>query len=613
MSILLKSFSFTHRTMALTASLMLIASLMGQNAYAQGDEHKTPLSDQAFVIEVDGKPLKLYNLTVTSNSARADADEISRVIADPNTRVATANLYLYDQPHLTDHNRYRLPSQRSTAARINGRVITLDDAQDFTYLAGAPWGGRFQLATDSEVLDVSFSILDWKGSHMVQYSDAFIKQAEDEGRDLDSNAHILADSVGAQIDSTFKLVLQGFAAQLTPDQVNQLLRDSRVKSVRDMSRRPTLAGNDVYQYGDGSDVFRLLDHSDQRGNATDNIFRHQWWGSDQNNDEPHYHAFIIDTGMSRGGDEFKYIGSLDGLDGWYSRIKYGFDATGENDPSNTCDVHGEPVANILAGNTLGVAKRAWIHPVKVAYDAIIYINYDPAAIENVGFMECRIHKAVKVAQAIEWIAQYIVDHNVKNSVVNISFGWQTDLDLEDYISTGDDEYYADDDTISTIEDAIRGSVAATDLSYIVSAGNKSRDACLQTPARMPEVITVGAINASNYTMPYSNRGPCVDIWAVGNTEGNAYSGTSFAAPLVAGAVLAANSWSISRWFWLEPLSSVDKVMAAATRVYVYDNVTSTPTPTPVPVLYIRKEPWSGTWNNYIPGEHNEVYGQGEQN
>jgi hypothetical protein len=80
--------------------------------------------------------------------------------------------------------------------------------------------------------------------------------------------------------------------------------------------------------------------------------------------------------------------------------------------------------------------------------------------------------------------------------------------------------------------------------FSVSAANSYDDACNYSPASAPEAMTVGATDAADVEADFSNRGPCVDIWAPGvyvrsaagwdDTASIELSGTSMAAPHVTG-------------------------------------------------------------------------------
>jgi serine protease len=94
-----------------------------------------------------------------------------------------------------------------------------------------------------------------------------------------------------------------------------------------------------------------------------------------------------------------------------------------------------------------------------------------------------------------------------------------------------------------LDNAVRASVAAG-VTYVVAAGNFAADACNYSPARVTEVITVGASTAQDNRAPSSNHGHCVDIYAPGtsivstfnrnDSDSVSMSGTSMAAPHVAG-------------------------------------------------------------------------------
>lgn len=90
------------------------------------------------------------------------------------------------------------------------------------------------------------------------------------------------------------------------------------------------------------------------------------------------------------------------------------------------------------------------------------------------------------------------------------------------------------------QEAVREAISQN-ISVVVAAGNESMNAGLTSPARLSEVVTVGALNEKGLYANYSNYGEIVDIWAPGSSilssvPGNKYtekSGTSMAAPHVA--------------------------------------------------------------------------------
>jgi hypothetical protein len=88
---------------------------------------------------------------------------------------------------------------------------------------------------------------------------------------------------------------------------------------------------------------------------------------------------------------------------------------------------------------------------------------------------------------------------------------------------------------------------AADVPIVVAAGNSNQNAANFSPASVATAITVGSTDISDSRSSYSNWGDLVDVFAPGrniksawhtsNTATNTISGTSMAAPHVAGIAL----------------------------------------------------------------------------
>ena len=194
-------------------------------------------------------------------------------------------------------------------------------------------------------------------------------------------------------------------------------------------------------------------------------------------------AYVIDSGI-RGGSEFgsRLVGGVTAID----------DGRGYTD----CYGHGTHVAGTLGGATYGVAKNVKLMAVRV-----FGCNGESSNSAVIG--------------GIDWVNF----NHVTPAVANLS--------LESPPSRAIDEAVA--------------ALVADKVTVVVAAGNEGSDACDVSPARAPEVLTVGATDRRDDLWDGSNRGRCVDVFAPGKDVTSAglrgsltMTGTSMASPHAAG-------------------------------------------------------------------------------
>lgn len=190
------------------------------------------------------------------------------------------------------------------------------------------------------------------------------------------------------------------------------------------------------------------------------------------------------------------------------------DFTGRDRDPQDEQGHGTACAGILGAIGLGVppgiAGRARILPMRALAGAKSPGRSTPTAIGSISDIDA----AVKLA----------VDLGAR--VLNLSFGTPSTA-------------LRDDDPVPHVE-VIR--YALSRGCVLVAASGNAGDDVPYYPAALPGVIAVGAVGADGVVVPFSSRGPHVAICAPGrdlavlSIEGyKSASGTSFAAPFVAGA------------------------------------------------------------------------------
>jgi len=216
-------------------------------------------------------------------------------------------------------------------------------------------------------------------------------------------------------------------------------------------------------------------------------------------------VYIVDTGVDTKHEQFENRAKIGGA--------FCFGCTTDGDDNG----HGTHVAGIVAGKTVGVARKANIISVKV-------FNGSGSG---------------SFSDVIAGLAFVLTDHLAnqnKKSIVNLSLG-------------GGSNQATNQAVAALVQNGIH---------VVVAAGNDGGDACLTSPASEASAVTVAALeNTADILTDFSNFGNCVDIIAPGRNIKSAsantpdqltvFSGTSQATPHVAGtiALIIANSGNLS--------------------------------------------------------------------
>jgi subtilisin family serine protease len=292
----------------------------------------------------------------------------------------------------------------------------------------------------------------------------------------------VAAQYGVDPQYLYHHALTGFAGAMSDMARDGLLRDARVMRVEpDGMAYPITTTQSNATWG--------LDRIDQRALPLNGTYTYTADGTGVT-------VYIIDSGIRFSHSEFE------------GRAANGRDFVLEQDPANTdpnqgpgedCNGHGTHVAGTVGGKLYGVAKKTNLVSVRV--------------------FGCSGGSTwSRVVAAIDWVTA----NAKKPAVANMSLGGGGN---------------------STVDEATRRMIASG-VATAVAAGNDSKDACMSTPARVREAMTIGSTTRNDERSTFSNVGDCVDwfapgsgitsAWWTSNTDTRSISGTSMASPHTAG-------------------------------------------------------------------------------
>ncbi|HYH82909.1 MAG TPA: S8 family peptidase [Longimicrobium sp.] len=287
-----------------------------------------------------------------------------------------------------------------------------------------------------------------------------------------------AAAVGAAPRHVYHAALNGFAARLNAGQLNALRNNPQVDYISP-DQVVSAAGTQPYPtWG--------LDRIDQRYRPLNYSYTYGRTGAGVN-------LYVLDTGIRYTHGEFG------------GRAVPGYDVYGGN--GSDCNGHGTHVAGTAGGSTYGVAKAVNLISVRV--------------------LDCYGYGTTSgVIAGVDWVTA----NHVGPSVANMSLGSPANLALDN---------------------AVRNSLASG-VTYVIAAGNNNANACNYSPARVTDALIVGNVNSTDTRNSTSNYGLCLDLFAPGtnitsawygsDTQTHTISGTSMAAPHVAGIAAMYLEW-----------------------------------------------------------------------
>jgi subtilisin family serine protease len=370
------------------------------------------------------------------------------------------------------NSRKNLRSQKSRKGLVAGVVLAGVTA------AVATFGANAALAQQEGQIRGAGAANAVDGSYIVVLKPTAVGQGIAAAGEVVSRVALKAQDLtgeyGAQLSRTFGSALNGFSIKADEAAAKRLAANPQVAYVvQNKTFHISDTQNNPPAWG--------LDRVDQAALPLDSKYTYPTKADNVT-------AYVIDTGVRASHATFG------------GRATGGKDFIDNDDTPNDENGHGTHVAGTIGGTEYGLAKGVKIVGVRVL-DA-----------QGSGTTE-------GVVAGVNWVAA-----NAKGpSVANMSLGGGAD---------------------EALDEAVRGAISKG-VTFALAAGNESANASTTSPARVKEAITVAASDKTDKQASFSNFGSVVDIyapgvgitssWATGDSATNTISGTSMAAPHVAGA------------------------------------------------------------------------------